>query len=115
MTTLVSPCFLAPDLKRLFTSRLLYYDIALFIGFLALVEPLKEIVRCLSGYSGLGTVCSVVLALSPTLVLTVFDLRAKVQYWLSVPRQVSLTARGLHSPDTTDFPRSTAIQGRRSG
>lgn len=74
------PILISPDIRRLFTSRILYYGITLFLGLLALFPIIQQIVNALRLPTWIESIGSLSLALVITVMLTWLDLREKVQY-----------------------------------
>lgn len=74
------PVLISPDLSRLFGKRVLYYGVALFLSFFALSDPIKELVGLINYPPIVGTIISLLLAIIFTIILTIFDMRSKIQY-----------------------------------
>lgn len=75
-----TPVVVSADIWKLFTSRLLYYGITLFLSMVAL-SPVVQEVMSISGVSRIaGFGITLLLSTVITLVLCLFDIRGKVQY-----------------------------------
>jgi hypothetical protein len=72
------PIVVSADTWKLFTGRLSYYGITLFLGVTALTPLVKDVL----GWSNIIASFRLTLLFSAliTLVLSVFDIRGKVQY-----------------------------------
>jgi hypothetical protein len=74
------PALVSANIGKLFTSRILYYGVTLFLSFLALMPILEEFSHLFGIPNLWAVILSIVVALLFTILLTLFDLRKKVQY-----------------------------------
>jgi gamma-glutamylcyclotransferase len=70
------PALVEPDVRRLFSSRLLLYGVTLFLGVAALAEPIHK----LGASDAISVIAAFVVALVATLLLVLFDIRGRVRY-----------------------------------
>ena len=73
------PVFVAPNLRKLFISRILYYGFALFIGILALTPIFEEFSVALKRPKWVGVLTGILVGVFVSLLLTILDLRSRVQ------------------------------------
>lgn len=71
------PAVISANVWRLFTSRLLYYGIILFLGLAALTPIVREI---LGKLNKVGIALALLISAALTLLLCIFDVRGRVQY-----------------------------------
>ena len=74
------PVTISADIWRLFTSRLLYYGITLFLSMVALSSAVQEVISIWRIPPTVGFGITLLLSTLITLLLCLFDIRGKVQY-----------------------------------
>lgn len=74
------PIVLSPAVCRLFTSRLLYYGITLFLAMVALTPLLQEAMSILGFPRIAAFALTIAISMLVTLVLCLFDIRGRLQY-----------------------------------
>lgn len=75
-----TPLCISADIGRLFASRLLYYGITLFLGFIALDSLIQEILSKWEISKILVSVATLIFSATITLTLCFFDIKGKIRY-----------------------------------
>lgn len=75
-----NPMLLSPDVSKLFRKRLIFYGSALFLGLLAITPLFQEFAEFFSLPTEVGTFIGVFLSVFVAFLLTLLDLRGKIQY-----------------------------------